>query len=68
VPRAVIADALGPPESYTLRDIAAKPLKRGQVRVGIKAAGISFVDVLTAAAAIRSSRRCRSFPAAKRRG
>jgi NADPH2:quinone reductase len=49
MPRAVIADVLGPPEAYELRELAFEPLKPGQVRIALKAAGISFVDVLTAA-------------------
>lgn len=49
MPRAVIAEALGPPEAYELREVPAKPLKPNQVRIALKAAGISFVDVLTAA-------------------
>lgn len=48
MPRVVIADQLGPPETYVLREVPALPLRDGQVRVGIRAAGISFVDVLTA--------------------
>jgi len=47
--RAVIADALGPPEAYALRRLARPVLKPGEVRVALQAAGISFVDVLTAA-------------------
>ena len=49
MPRAVIADAYGPPELYELREVEAKPVKPSQVRIALKAAGISFVDVLTAA-------------------
>lgn len=48
MPRAVIADVFGPPDAYELRDLPAAPLSAGQVRVAIKAAGISYVDVLTA--------------------
>lgn len=48
MPRAVIAEHFGPPESYALVDQPAQPLKAGQVRIAIKAAGISYVDVLTA--------------------
>lgn len=48
MPRVVIADQLGPPETYVLREVPALPLRDGQVRVDIRAAGISFVDVLTA--------------------
>lgn len=48
MPRVVIADQLGPPETYVLREVPALPLRDGKVRVDIRAAGISFVDVLTA--------------------
>lgn len=48
MPRVVIADHLGPPETYDLREVPAPALCEGQVRVEIRAAGISFVDVLTA--------------------
>lgn len=47
--RAVIAEAFGPPESYALRDLVPRALGPNEVRVTIKAAGISYVDVLTAA-------------------
>jgi NADPH2:quinone reductase len=43
-----MADAFGPPESYELREYDPGPPKAGEVRVRIKAAGISYVDVLTA--------------------
>lgn len=49
MPRAVVADAFGPPESFALREIEARPLEPHDLRVAVKAAGISFVDVLTAA-------------------
>lgn len=48
MPRAVIADAFGPPESYELREFDPGAPGGGQVRVQIKAAGVSYVDVLTA--------------------
>jgi len=48
MPRAVIADEFGPPESYELREFDPGPPGKGQVRVAIKVAGISYVDVLTA--------------------
>lgn len=47
--RAVIADALGPVSNYTLRAHDPGPPGAGQVRIAVRAAGISFVDVLTAA-------------------
>lgn len=46
--RVVVAHALGPPESF---QIEARPTPEpgpGQVRVAIRAAGLSFVDVLVA--------------------
>lgn len=48
MPKAVIADQFGPPESYALREFDPGPPGPGEVRVAIKAAGISYVDVLTA--------------------
>ena len=48
MPRAVIGHEFGPPESYELTEYDPGPPGPGQVRVAIKAAGISFVDVLTA--------------------
>ncbi len=48
MPRAVIADQFGPPESYQLREYDPGPPGPGEVRVRIKVAGISYVDVLTA--------------------
>ncbi len=49
MPRAIIGHSLGTPESYVLEDYDPGPPGEGQVRIAIKAAGISFVDVLTAA-------------------
>lgn len=49
MPLAVTTDELGPPENYTLREIPATCPGPGHVRITIKAAGISYVDVLTAA-------------------
>ena len=48
MPRAVMADEFGPPDSYVLRDYDPGPPKEGELRVAIKFAGISYVDVLTA--------------------
>lgn len=48
MPCAVIADQFGPAESYQLREVDPGQPGPGQVRVAIKAAGVSFVDVLTA--------------------
>ena len=49
MPRAVIADAFGPPETYALREFDPGQPGPGQVRIAVKAIGISYVDVLTAA-------------------
>ena len=48
MPRAVIGREFGPPESYVLGDYDPGPPKAGELRVVIKFAGISYVDVLTA--------------------
>lgn len=47
--RAVIADMLGPPANYDLVGRDPGPPTANKVRLAIKAAGISYVDVLTAA-------------------
>ena len=49
MPRAAIAQELGPPENYRLQSHDPGPPKPGEVRIAVKAAGISYVDVLTAA-------------------
>lgn len=46
--RAVIADTLGPIESYALREYDPGSPGPGEVRVAIAAAGVSFADVLVA--------------------
>lgn len=48
MPRAVRADELGPPENYALVEHDPGPPSPTQVRISVRAAGISFVDVLTA--------------------
>lgn len=48
MPRAVIGEALGPLENYSLREHDPGPPAPGHVRLSIKAAGISFVDLLNA--------------------
>lgn len=47
--RAVIARTLGPPESLAIEDWPVPPPAAGEVRVRIHAAGVGFVDRLTAA-------------------
>jgi NADPH2:quinone reductase len=49
MPRAIIADEFGPPEAYEIREHDAPAPGKGQIRVAVKAIGISYVDVLTAA-------------------
>lgn len=45
---AVMSDVLGPLENYSLRPHDPGPPGPGQVRVAIRAAGVSFVDILNA--------------------
>jgi NADPH2:quinone reductase len=47
--RAVITDRLGPPDNYRLVAHDPGPPGPDQVRIAIRASGISYVDVLTAA-------------------
>ncbi|MDI4232421.1 NADPH:quinone oxidoreductase family protein [Bradyrhizobium sp. Arg237L] len=49
MPRAVVCRELGPPERLRLETFSSAPLKPGEVRVAIHAAGINFPDVLMAA-------------------
>lgn len=48
MPLAVMANELGPVSNYALRETPSIPLAAGQVRVALRAAGISYVDVLMA--------------------
>lgn len=48
MPRAVFGEQFGPPDSYRLVEHDPAPPGAGEVRLAIKAAGISYVDVLTA--------------------
>jgi NADPH2:quinone reductase len=49
MPKAVVCRELGPPERLRLESFASAPLKPGEVRVAVHAAGINFPDVLMAA-------------------
>jgi NADPH:quinone reductase len=49
MPKAVVCRELGPPERLRLETVAPAPLKPGEVRIAIRAAGINFPDVLMAA-------------------
>jgi NADPH2:quinone reductase len=44
--RAMLCKAFGPPESLSLEEIPSKPLRAGQVRIAVHAAGVNFPDVL----------------------
>ncbi|WP_024507149.1 NADPH:quinone oxidoreductase family protein [Bradyrhizobium sp. ARR65] len=49
MPKAVVCRELGPPERLRLEQLASQPLREGQVRIAIRAAGINFPDILMAA-------------------
>jgi NADPH2:quinone reductase len=49
MPKAVVCRELGPPEWLRLESFASAPLKSGEIRVAIHAAGINFPDILMAA-------------------
>jgi NADPH2:quinone reductase len=47
--KAVIAHAFGPPDHYRFEELETPPPPEDHVRVAVRAAGVSFVDVLMAA-------------------
>jgi NADPH:quinone reductase len=49
MPKIVVCRELGPPEALRLEEVPSAPLKAGEVRVAIRAAGLNFPDVLMAA-------------------
>src|ERR1700720_2361585 len=49
MPKAVVCRELGPPERLRLETFASVPLKPGEVRIAIHAAGINFPDILMTA-------------------
>jgi NADPH2:quinone reductase len=49
MPKAVVCRELGPPELLRLEHFVSVPLKPGEVRVAVHAAGINFPDILMAA-------------------
>src|SRR5664279_4588687 len=49
MPKKIVCRELGPPESLRLESFASVPLKQGEVRVAVRAAGINFPDILMAA-------------------
>ena len=49
MPRAVVCREFGPPERLRLEELPSQPLRQGEVRVAIRAAGINFPDILMVA-------------------
>src|SRR5664279_5612274 len=49
MPKKIVCRELGPPEKLRLESFASVPLKQGEVRVAVRAAGINFPDILMAA-------------------
>jgi NADPH:quinone reductase len=49
---AVVADQLGPPENYALREHDPGPPAKGDVRIAIKAVGVSYADSLISVSAV----------------
>ena len=50
--RAVVARAFGPPESFSVEVLPMPQPGRGQVRIAIRATGVSFVDAVIASGGI----------------
>lgn len=44
--KAMLCKAFGPPESLVFEDVASAPLKKGEVRIATRAAGLNFPDTL----------------------
>jgi len=49
MPKKIVCRELGPPENLRLETFASAPLKQGEVRVAVHAAGINFPDILMVA-------------------
>lgn len=49
MPRAIVCEELGPPEVLRLRETATPPLRDGELRLRLRAAGLNFPDVLMVA-------------------
>jgi len=49
MPNKIVCRELGPPENLRLETFSSAPLKPGEVRVAVHAAGINFPDILMAA-------------------
>ena len=47
--KAILCKEFGPPDSLVLEDIAEPELRAGQVRIGVKACGVNFPDMLVIA-------------------
>jgi NADPH2:quinone reductase len=47
--RAVLCQRLGPPEELVLADLPRQPLRPGEVRIAVRAAGVNFPDLLQVA-------------------
>jgi len=48
MPRAIIGTEFGAPDVYAMGEVPSRVPGKGEIRVGIRAIGISYVDVLTA--------------------
>ncbi|MEX2520027.1 MAG: NADPH:quinone oxidoreductase family protein [Paracoccaceae bacterium] len=44
--KALICDAFGPYASHEVKEVAAPAMKPGHIRIGVKAAGVNFPDIL----------------------
>jgi NADPH2:quinone reductase len=44
--KAILCKEYGPPESLVLEDLPSEPVSSGQVKIGVRAAGVNFPDVL----------------------
>src|SRR5262245_32357151 len=66
--KAIFCEQLGGPEQLVLRDVEAPRPGRGEVKVGLRARGVSFVDLLMIAGQYQVKRELPFIPGSEAAG
>ena len=66
--RAIVCEKLGDPEHLVLRDVASPSPGPGEVKVALRARGVSFVDVLVIAGQYQTKREVPFIPGGEAAG
>ena len=66
--RAIVCERLGDPEHLVLREVPSPTPGPGEVKVALRARGVSFVDVLVIAGQYQTKREVPFIPGGKRPG